>query len=191
VEESRSCPGLPVADEIRLRLLDESEASELQAAIAANRSHLARWLPWAAEQSQADSEEFIRGSYAQALANSGFHAAILQRETIAGMAGFSELDWERRSATVGYWLAEDWQGKGIATAAVGALVDHALAVWELDRVEIRVAAENRRSRAVPERLGFALEEGSPGTEPVGGRELELVMYSMTAGRWPSAAGEVP
>ena len=183
VEESRACPGLPVADRIRLRLFDESEAGDLQALVEANRPYLARWLPWAAEQSRADSEEFIRGSWAQALANGGFHAAIIRDGSLAGVAGFSGLDWERRAATVGYWLAEDRQGEGTATAAVGALVDHALAVWELDRVEVRVAAENHRSRALPERLGFALEQGSPGSELVGGRELELVEYSVPAAVW--------
>jgi ribosomal-protein-serine acetyltransferase len=40
------------------------------------------------------------------------------------------------------------------TAAVRLLVDHALTVWQLNRVEIRAAVENRRSRAIPKRLGF-------------------------------------
>ena len=44
------------------------------------------------------------------------------------------------------------------TAAVRLLADHALTVWQLNRVEIHVVTENRRSRAIPERLGFR-EEG--------------------------------
>ncbi|HEY2333416.1 MAG TPA: GNAT family protein [Solirubrobacterales bacterium] len=46
------------------------------------------------------------------------------------------------------------QGSGTMTAAVRLLVDHALTVWQLNRVEIRAAVENRRSRAIPKRLGF-------------------------------------
>jgi hypothetical protein len=42
---------------------------------------------------------------------------------------------------------------GTMTAAVRLLVDHALTVWRLNRVEIIVATGNRRSRAIPERLG--------------------------------------
>jgi len=40
------------------------------------------------------------------------------------------------------------------TLVVRALVDHALRTWELNRVEVRAAPGNTRSRAIPERLGF-------------------------------------
>ena len=44
------------------------------------------------------------------------------------------------------------------TAAVACLMDHAFDEWRLNRVEIGVGPDNRRSRAIPERLGFR-EEG--------------------------------
>ena len=44
------------------------------------------------------------------------------------------------------------------TRACRALVAHAFDTLRLQRVEIRVATGNRRSRAIPERLGFR-EEG--------------------------------
>ena len=37
------------------------------------------------------------------------------------------------------------------TVAVRLLVDHALSTWDLNRVEIRAAVENHRSRAIPNR----------------------------------------
>ena len=66
------------------------------------------------------------------------------------------------------------------TRAVRALVEHALLEWRLNRVEIRAAPENRRSRAIPERLGF-LEEGVlREAEKVGDRYLDAVVYGMLA-----------
>jgi ribosomal-protein-serine acetyltransferase len=44
------------------------------------------------------------------------------------------------------------------TEAVRALTLHALEIWKLNRVEIRVATGNSRSAAIPRRLGFT-EEG--------------------------------
>ena len=69
------------------------------------------------------------------------------------------------------------------TAAVRALTDHALTVWELNRVEIRVASENRRSRAIPERLGFREEGTLREAHRVGDRHVDLVVYSMLAADW--------
>jgi hypothetical protein len=38
-----------------LRLLDESDAQELYSVIEANRDALARWMPWAAGQTQSEN----------------------------------------------------------------------------------------------------------------------------------------
>jgi RimJ/RimL family protein N-acetyltransferase len=66
---------------------------------------------------------------------------------------------------------------------IGALVDHAISGWELDRVEIRAALENRRSRAIPERLGFRLEQTLPEAETIDDRKLDSVVYAISAADW--------
>jgi ribosomal-protein-serine acetyltransferase len=74
------------------------------------------------------------------------------------------------------------------TAAVRLLVDHALTIWRLNRVEIIVATENRRSRAIPERLGFREEGTLWQFQLVGGRYLDCASYSMLAEGWGGEAG---
>ena len=137
-----------------LRLLEESDVEELHGLIEANRAYLARWLPWADGQAFEDTLGFIRKTREQLAGNDGFQMAIVCEESISGVIGFHAVDWDDRSTRIGYWLAEARQGRGTMTAAVRALLDHALSVWKLDRIEIRVTVENRRSRAIPERLGF-------------------------------------
>lgn len=56
---------------------------------------------------------------------------------------------------VGYWLARRSWGRGIATEAAAALVDHAFARLALPRVVAVVYADNRPSRRVLDKLGFA------------------------------------
>ena len=63
----------------------------------------------------------------------------------------------RCTTALGYWLGEEFQGRGLVTAACRRLVAHSFDVLRLHRVEIRCAVENHRSRAIPERLGFRLE----------------------------------
>ncbi len=174
---------LEIADGIHLHPFAEADAEELHALIEANRGQLRRWLSWAAAQTFEDTLGFIHRCEEQVAANDGFQAAIVIDGAIAGTIGYVGVNWQHRSTNLGYWLGEQHQGKGMMTQAVRALVDHALLVWDLNRVEIRVAAENRRSRAIPERLGFRQEGVLRQAELVDGRYLDNVIYSMLAADW--------
>jgi ribosomal-protein-serine acetyltransferase len=168
---------LSVTDDIKLRLLKEADAKELQALIEANRAYLAPWLPWAAGQTFEDTLDFIRGTQSQAGDKEGFQAAVVTDEGIVGVVGCVTIDSANRSTRIGYWLDKGHQDKGIVTTAVGVLVDHALTVWQLNRIEIVVAIENRRSRAIPERLGFREEGRLRQYQLVGDRYLDCISYS--------------
>jgi ribosomal-protein-serine acetyltransferase len=167
-----------------MRPLDASDAEELFALIDANRSYLARWMPFVGQtRSTADSLVFIRLARRQLAENRGLQMAILDGERIVGVAGFHRIDWSRRSTSIGYWLAQDNQGAGTMTLAARALVEHAFSVWELNRVEIRAGVRNHRSRAIPERLGFREEGVLRGAERIGNRVIDHVVYSVTAPDW--------
>ncbi len=62
------------------------------------------------------------------------------------------------SAWVGYWVATDAVGGGVATAASALVVDHCFTVGGLHRVEATVRPENAPSLRVLAKLGFR-EEG--------------------------------
>jgi ribosomal-protein-serine acetyltransferase len=166
-----------------LRLLEEPDAQELYAAIEANREHMAHWMPWAAGQTLEDTLAFIQRTREQLASNDGFQTAVIDDGRIVGVVGFHGVSWLHRSTSIGYWLAESAQGRGTMTRAVGALVDHARRTWRLHRVEIRVAVDNTRSRALPERLGFTKEGVARDAERVGDRYLDQAVYSLLAGEW--------
>ena len=176
---------LDLPDGCRLRLLEEDDADEFHALIDANREYLARWMPWAAGETRDGTLEFIRLTRKQVADNDGFQTAIVRDGSIVGIVGFHGVDWPARSTSIGYWLDERQQGQGIMTRAVRALVDHALLGWRLNRVEIRAAPENHRSRAIPERLGFREEGVLREAERVGDRYLDSVVYGMLASEWRS------
>jgi ribosomal-protein-serine acetyltransferase len=164
-----------------LRLLEESDAEELYAVIEANRDYLAYWMPWAAAQTLADTVAFIERTREQVANNDGFQTTVIQDGHIVGMVGFHAVSWEHRSTNIGYWLRESAQGRGTMTCAVRMLVDHALRVWQLHRVEIRAGVDNARSRAIPERLGFKQEGVLREAERVRERYVDLVVYAVLAG----------
>ena len=178
---------LQIAADSYLRLLKEGDAQELHALIEANRAQLACWLPWAEGQRFEDTLDFIRKTRSQASENDGFQAAIVLDGGIVGMVGYPGVDWANRSTRVGYWLGEAHQGRGIVTAAVRLLVDHALTIWQLNRVEIHASVENRHSRAIPERLGFREEGTLRQAQLVSGGYLDYVVYATLVADWPGAS----
>ncbi len=182
-ETERVLP-LTLSDRCLLRLPEPADAEELYARIDADRASLSEWLPWAADERLGDTRTFIRAAREQAADDNGFQALVVCDDAIAGSVGFHAVDWRHSSTSIGYWLGEPYRGQGLMTQAVRALVDHALTSWELHRVEIRAAVDNRRSRAIPERLGFSAEGVLREAERVRGRYLDEVVYSMLASEWP-------
>ena len=62
-----------------------------------------------------------------------------------------------------YWLAESHNGKGIMTMAVRTLVDIGFVEYHLQRIEIRCATGNLRSRKIADRLGGTIQTPSERT----------------------------
>jgi ribosomal-protein-serine acetyltransferase len=173
---------IQISDNCHLRILEEQDAEELHALVERNRDYLAEWMPWAADQTFERTLNFIRTTVRRHAENNGFELALVLDGRIIGALGLSSVDWVSRATSIGYWLDEEHRGRGLMTRAVQALVEHAFGEMGLHRVEIRAAEENRRSRAIPERLGFEHEGVLREAERVGGRYHDLVVYGKISAR---------
>ena len=174
-----------LADTRALRVLEQSDAEELYSLIERNREHLAEWLPWAPGQTLDGTRAFIAQTRKQLAGNDGFQCAIVDAGRIIGVIGYHRVDWANRGTSIGYWLGAREQGRGTMGLSVRALIDWAFDGWALNRVEIRAAVDNQRSRAVLRRLGLREEGVLHGVERVGGCYLDHVVYAMLASEWGS------
>ena len=60
-------------------------------------------------------------------------------------------------ASIGYWLDQHYQGKGIITKSCKALIHYGFTTLHLNRIEIRCGTENYKSQAIPESLHLKKE----------------------------------
>jgi len=142
----------------QLRLLRLDDADSLFSLIDANRTYLKRWLSWLnTTQTVDDTRHFIRLTRDRANDNQGFAAAIVYHDSIVGVIGLNGISWSDRKSSIGYWIAEPYQGKGLITTSCKAVLAHAFDVLALNRIAILCATQNLRSQAVPQRLGFVHE----------------------------------
>ncbi len=83
--------------------------------------------------------------------------AILEHGHFVGVLSLSRLEAKNRAAELGYWLAQQAQGRGVMTrvaeAGLALLFDH----FNANQIIITSYAANTKSRAVAQRLGFRLD----------------------------------
>lgn len=154
-----------------------------------NRGHLRQWLPWVDEMKTPNDYPPIIRTWSQQYADDlGFQSALVLEGKIIGMIGFHQLNWLNKRAEIGCWLSADQQGKGLMTTACGALLQIGFEHYGLHRIEIRVAAQNQKSRAIPERLGFKKEGELKEATYLNGRYEDIVIYGMTATEYRQRQG---
>lgn len=175
---------LTVDENVKLCLPEERQAEALFALVDENRVYLREWMPWLdGNTSPSDMKAFIKASLEQFASNNGFQLAILFQDQLVGVIGYHQVDWTNRSTSIGYWLAEAFQSWGIMTRACRYLVDYAFRELNLNRVEIRCAIGNHKSRAIPERLGFKNEGTVRQAEWLYDHFVDHVVYGMLADEW--------
>jgi ribosomal-protein-serine acetyltransferase len=170
--------------DLSLELLELRHAEELFRLNDANREHLRAWLPWVDNiRTAEDTRAFIRQTRTQLADDNGFQTAIRERTALVGVIGYHGVNRPNRSTSLGYWLSKDAQGRGIMTEACRAFISHAFHALDVNRVEIRCATENSRSRAIPERLRFTNEGTVRQAEWLYDHFVDHAVYGMLASEW--------
>lgn len=162
-----------------LRPFRAADAAALFALVDRNRAHLRRWLPWLdGVREVADIAAFLDGVQSRAAAGTSLELAIEHGGELAGVSGFRALDASNRAGELGYWLREDFGGRGIMTSCCRALVRHGFESLGLNRISLSAAVENARSRRVAERLGFRLEGVQRDGEWLYDHFVDVAVYSL-------------
>lgn len=171
-------------EETVLRLLEDRDAEELFAVLSRN---LARLYWFRTNYSLEDARKFVRLDLAETFARgNGFRAGIFVRGALVGSVRYNDLDWATRATALGYWVDAGYEGRGLIKRACRVMLAHAFGELKLHRVEIRCHAENERSRALAERLGFRFEALLRKAERVRERMLDLAVYGLLEDEWRAA-----
>ena len=117
--------------------------------------------------------------------------AIAVNDEAVGAIGFVlRPDVERVSAEIGYWLAEPFWGRGLATEALVAVTAHAIRTHGLTRIYALPFAWNAASCRVLEKAGYVLEGRLRRSAIKDGRLTDQMQYAWITGEDPPP-GETP
>ena len=144
--------------DLKLSLSIPQYAEQIFALTNKNRDFLRQWLPWLDNiKKPTDTREFIELQLLRFQQGEALHITIFYQDKIAGVLGYNPIDRVNNIGYIGYWLGKEYNGRGIMTRSVKELIEIGYSYYSLNRIEIRCAVENNRSRAIPERLGFKNE----------------------------------
>ncbi|MBT2692051.1 GNAT family protein [Bacillus sp. ISL-55] len=173
-----------IDEKLSLKLTEVSDADRLFELTENAREYLKKWLPWLDFTTDVeDTREFLKGTMKGYAEHKSMTTVILYEGEIVGTAGFNSINWSNKTAYIGYWLGHEYQGKGIMTKVAKALTDYAFNHLKLNKVEIRAAEENKKSRGIPERLGFINEGRIRQAEWLYDHYVDHVVYGILAEEW--------
>lgn len=143
--------------DIELRPLKRSDKKTFEMARQTNR----QWLePWEATNPSGDGipltyRRLLMVYRQSARDGSMLPLAITHSGVVIGQVNVGSVAWGSvRSGSVGYWISEDYAGRGITPLSVAMVIDYCLMSAGLHRIEINIRPENERSLAVVRKLGL-------------------------------------
>ena len=162
----------------RIRKWELSDAKDLAAALSNKKvqDNLRDGLPY--PYTEQDGKEFI-SAMLSADENETFAFAIMVDDKVVGSIGiFRQGNIHRQTAELGYYIAEEYWGKGIMTEAVKQICAYVFAKSDIIRIYAEPFAYNIASCRVLEKVGFQYEGTLRSNAVKNGKVIDMEMYSL-------------
>ena len=162
----------------KIRKWQLSDARDLASALSNTKiqDNLRDGLPY--PYTEKDAVEYITAMLA-ADENETFAFAITIDDKVIGSIGaFRQGNIHRRTAELGYYLAEDNWGKGIMTQAVKQICNYVFDKSDVIRIYAEPFAYNTASCRVLEKAGFRYEGTLRNNAVKNGKVIDMKMYSL-------------
>jgi len=105
------------------------------------------------------------------------HLAIVYNSEAIGTIGAKKIDYNNKKTELGYWIGEEYWGKGITYRAIKTFVRILFNNLGLVRIEASPFSFNKASQRVLEKAGFKYEGLRRKSVIVKGKSLDDVLYA--------------
>ncbi|MEU7135010.1 GNAT family protein [Streptomyces sp. NPDC046261] len=171
-------------DHAELRPLEPWNAEEYLAHIDRSRAYIGRHIALAERATDLASARAFLQSYADKKAtDSGALYGIWADGTLVGGVLFRTFDAAAGTCEVGCWLEESAVGRGLVTRAITVLVDWAVEVRGIHRVEWQASSANAESLKVAQRLGMERDGVLRESHVHRGVRRDTEVWSVLAPQW--------
>jgi ribosomal-protein-serine acetyltransferase len=163
----------------KLELINENHTQQIFDLVDSNRDHLREWLSFVDRMQHVDfTKNFVNGTMQRNKEEMEYAFVIIYNNHAVGRMGVYKIDGQNKIGEIGYWLAKSMEGKGIATKSTQAMIDFCFSELKLNRIEIKCAVGNIKSRRIPEKLNFTKEGVIRQGERLYDKYVDLELYSL-------------
>ena len=103
-------------------------------------------------------------------------AITVNKEAVGSIGFLPQNDVERVSAEIGYWLSEEYWGRGIMTEVLRAVTEYAMREHDLMRIYALPFEWNTASSRVLEKCGYTLEGRLRKSAIKNGKVIDQLMW---------------
>jgi len=175
-------PAPHLADEVVL--LRPWHATDVPAKLLAFGDPVVQRFSWRSRYTEADARSDLAAQEQARLRGTELNFALAEPGRAAAMLGGATLQdvrLDQGCAAIGYWLAAQARGRGVATHTVRLLARWAFAELGLARLELTCGPDNEASQRVAERCGFTREGLLRSHVPFKGTRRDSVIFSLLPG----------
>ncbi len=137
-------------------------------------------------QAVSDTQAFITDALEKFVARQSIVVGLWADNRFAGVIG-TDFRADAPTAEIGYWIGSEFEGRGRMTAATKVMIGYLLHDRGVHRIEIRCEPANKRSCAIPERLGFTYEGTLRESGKVNDRFVDHRIYSLLESEWKTTS----
>ena len=174
-------------DGAELRPLEPWHAEEFLAHLDRGRDFITRHIPFGMKSVDVASarEQLQRYADQRAADTGSLHGIWLDGKLVGGVL-FLNFSAENGNCEVGCWLEPAGTGRGLITRAMLVLIDWAIDVRGMHRVEWHASSANQASINVARRLGMSREGLLRASYPHRGVRQDTEIWSVLAPEWHDA-----
>ncbi|NOH96709.1 GNAT family protein [Vibrio sp. 99-70-13A1] len=168
------------SNHITLKIIEASDAREFSQLIRQSSS-LFEWIDWCTpDYSETEAEKFILATRLNWVKADAFGFGIFDNLSgdLVGMVAINELYHTFNMASLGYWIGDKYQNKGVATEALKALINFCFEQLKLTRLEIVCDPDNLPSQRLIERCGAEKEAIARNRFVFNGKPKDGVVFSI-------------
>ena len=163
--------------EIQIRKWMLTDAKDLAAALSNKKilDNLRDGLPY--PYTEKDGRDFIAAMLAADEDETFAFAVTVDSKVIGSIGAFRQGNVHRQTAELGYYIAEEYWGKGIMTEAVKQLCAYVFSHTDIIRIFAEPFALNSASCRVLEKAGFQYEGTLRSNAVKNGKVLDMKLYA--------------
>lgn len=156
-----------------------SDAEDLAAALNNEKilNNLRDGLPF--PYTEQNARDYIASMLSQDDNETFAYAITVDDKAVGSIGAFRQSNIHRQTAELGYYLAEEYWGKGLMTEAIKKICKIIFDTTDILRIYAEPFAYNIGSRRALEKAGFALEGIMKNNAVKNGKLLDMALYSLT------------